>query len=61
MLILKTQESVRFAIQKLNPFTLIIILIKAFARTALGCTKITPTISARKVAVVMDDFSLFME
>jgi hypothetical protein len=40
--------------------TLIRILqIKASARTALGYTKLTLTILARRVAVVMDNYAIF--
>ena len=57
---LKTEEYVHFVIQKSVPLTLVRILqIKASARTALGYTKLTLTILARRVVVVMDNYAIF--
>jgi hypothetical protein len=51
---LETQESALFVKQKLIPMKLLR-TVKASARTVPGDTKLTRTISARKVVVVMDN------
>jgi hypothetical protein len=57
---LETQESapfVKWTLIPLTPIIIIIIVIRAFARIVPGSTKLTHTISTRKVAVVMDNLT----